>query len=227
MVILPVAHDEEGRRGLLTVGELEDRGDLGTAKWFRAAGSAWERHRTERSRNMDFNQRLNFQNDLSRYDFMSRFVVIYNRSGTNAVATVLETENFPLPFVANHAFYWAAFSDKNEALYLCAYLNSSHPNKLMKPFQTQGLFGARDICKKILEIPFPAYDPDNSLHQEIADLARIASEKVEAWLAGSDFDGYGNNMESRELGRFRNEVRVHLAEVMGAIDERIGKLLSV
>lgn len=153
MVILPVAHDEEGRRGLLTVGELEDRGDLGTAKWFRAAGSAWERHRTERSRNMDFNQRLNFQNDLSRCDFMSRFVVIYNRSGTNAVATVLETENFPLPFVANHAFYWAAFSDKNEALYLCAYLNSSLPNKLMKPFQTQGLFGARDICKKSLRFP--------------------------------------------------------------------------
>ncbi len=43
----------------------------------------------------------------------------------------------------------------NEAYYSIAILNSKIPNKMMKDFQSKGLFGARDVHKKILDIYFP------------------------------------------------------------------------
>lgn len=227
MVILPFAYDSTGVPTLLTPEGLEDKGDLGTAKWFMAAFSEWDKNKTERSKNMNFNQRLNFQNDLVKYNFANKYAVIYTTSGTNAVATVIDRCEFELPFIANAVTYYTTTNNKEDALYLCAYFNSGIANQLIKPFQAQGNFGARHITKKILEIPLPVYDSGISIHQEIVALAQKATDKVAAYIAAQNFDRYGNHMDARECGRFRNQVRAHIYDEMQEIDKRIKQLLNL
>lgn len=227
MVILPFSYDECGKPVLLTPDGLEDKGDLGTAKWLRDASKNWDKHKTERSKNMDFNQRLNFQNDLLKYDFTKKFTVLYTTSGTNAVSTVVSSEKFELPFIPNAVTYYFTTNNKSEALYLCAYFNSAIPNQLIKPFQAQGIFGARHITKKILEIPLPVYENSNPLHREIATLAQTASDKVAANLKTRKFDQYGNNMDARECGLFRNKMRAEICEEIKIINDKVAELLNI
>src|SRR5882724_8721819 len=52
-------------------------------------------------------------------------------------------------------------------------------NEAIKPFQTQGLLGERDIERRPLEAcPIPLFDPKNPLHLEIAEVARLCREEL-------------------------------------------------
>jgi len=53
----------------------------------------------------------------------------------------------------------------DEAFYLASLLNSSILDELIKPMQSKGEFGERDIHKKPLEYPIPRYRPEDPVHK--------------------------------------------------------------
>jgi len=99
---------------------------------------------------------------------------------------------------------YAFYTDKKEeAYYLTAILNSTGPNERMKDFQSRGLFGARDVHKKILDIYYPKFEEANETHQQLA-LSQTAHEKASQYLK--------DNVPKQELsaihlGRLRVELK--------------------
>lgn len=73
----------------------------------------------------------------------------------------------------------------------------------------------------------PLYDEGSPLRREVAALAKTASEKVAEWLGSKNMTSHDNNMDARECGRFRNQIRELIREEMGEIEERIAEILGV
>ncbi|MDD1444312.1 hypothetical protein MEO93_29030, partial [Dolichospermum sp. ST_sed3] len=76
--------------------------------------------------------------------------VIYNRSGTHIAACVvdignqLEINGLPISgFVADSTTHYIETESSDEAYYLVAYLNATSVDDAIKPYQSQGLFGAQ------------------------------------------------------------------------------------
>jgi hypothetical protein len=93
----------------------------------------------------------------------------------------------------------------------------------MKPFQSSGLFGPRDVHRKILDIPLPEYDPANTDHQALAALGAKAAAKAAQWVR----DAGVRNLSGRDLGRVRSQLRQHLAGELAAIDHVLARILGI
>ena len=115
---------------------------------------------------------------LTAQDLRHRHLVLYNAGGTNVSAAHFDRESDPLPFVVDHKLYWAAFSDPQESDYVTAILNSETINERIKPFQSTGLLGERDVHKKLLELPIPTYNAAVQVHRELAELGHTARQDL-------------------------------------------------
>ena len=91
-------------------------------------------------------------------------------------------------------------------------LNSTVVNRAIKPYQTVGLMGARDIYRRPFEVcEIPRFDAANARHCEIATLARRAKAKVAAGKpAGS-------------LAQARRSARELAQEEIAAIDRALSR----
>jgi len=106
----------------------------------------------------------------------------------------LKVGNFiiePRVFVADKKTMLYETSDEMEAHYLCAILNSDVVNDAIKPYQTKGLYGERDIVRRPFMLPIPKFDPNNPVHRRLAELSKISHEKASrlsslrrVWLIG-------------------------------------------
>jgi hypothetical protein len=85
-------------------------------------------------------------------------------------------------FVADCKTFFLEWERLEEGYYLTAILNSSTVNTLIKPQQSRGLWGERDIHKKPLGLRIPLYDPRNRQHQRLAELGEAAQRQVAAAL---------------------------------------------
>lgn len=81
-------------------------------------------------------------------------------------------------FFADAKTYWYSTNDAREADYLVGILNSESTNDAIKPFQSAGSLGERDIHKVPLELPFPRFDASKALHLEIATISAEARALV-------------------------------------------------
>jgi len=84
--------------------------------------------------------------------------------------------------VVESTLYHYETNNVDEAYYLVAILNSSVLDELIKPMQSKGEFGERDIHKKPLEFPIPRYDPNNDVHRCLSELGRKASEIAVSYM---------------------------------------------
>jgi len=91
-------------------------------------------------------------------------------------------------------------------------------NDIIKPFQSAGQMGQRDIHTVPLELPIPPFDPENTLHRSIAGLAGDAAEKVKASYESGKIDG--TLAKRRELAR--EAVRVEI----DTLNKAVAQLLS-
>ena len=96
--------------------------------------------------------------------------------------------------------YWYGSNDESEIDYLVGILNSEYVNHKIKPFQTFGLFGERDIHKLPLQLQIPKYNILNPLHKEISNLSYKISQE-------SENKQYDNNIPANKL---RTEVHNNL-----------------
>jgi len=156
--------------------------------------------------------------------------VIYNTSGTYLTAAVLEDEPISFVFAGQRIPVQGFLADVKtfhceprsgeESRFLAAMLNSPFLDQLIKPMQSRGLWGPRDIHKKVLELPIPQFDPADHSHQRLAQLAEGCASKVHDWLAG------GGPGKIKSIGKLRSMVREVLAQELAEIDVLVKELLA-
>jgi hypothetical protein len=149
--------------------------------------------------------------------------VLYNTSGKDANSVVVDRHKLDFDFLVDHKNYLLPTSNQSEAFYLSSILNSSVPNEMMKDFQSKGLFGARDVHKKILDIYYPKFDESNETHQLLAALSQTAHQKASAYL--QTFPPK-QELSAIHLGRLRVEIKKHLATEMKEIDLLVKKVIG-
>ncbi len=72
---------------------------------------------------------------------------------------------------------------------------------MMKDFQAKGLFGARHVSKKILDVYFPRFSASDERHLALARLSEQAHTRAQEFL---------QTAQPMNLGRLRLAVKEHL-----------------
>jgi len=216
-ILLPVLK-EDGQYKLKTASELRNLGYRKISDWFQRAEHEWDRNRGAKAKRQSLYERLNYHNELMKQNPDWDFLVLYNSAGTNLTSALLELEKTDKPFFAEHKTYWANVQTAEEGNYLVSFLNSNKVNETVKPFQSKGLMGERDIEKKVLEIPIPQYNRKNATHRRLAEIGANAATKVDDYAKTEGFQG--------SLAKMRARVRELLAQELKEIDEIVEKILG-
>jgi hypothetical protein len=121
--------------------------------------------------------------------------------------------------VVDVKLYWASFSDPDEANYVAAVLNSESVNDSIKPFQSTGLLGERDIHKKVLDLPIPIYNRAVEGHRRLAEISKHALQEAASVLKSPGFPARSS------LARQRAFVRQNLKNTLAEIDRLVRRIL--
>lgn len=217
-VVLPL-EESNGSYYTMTTHELKRKGYREFAKWMEQAEKIWGEKRGVKTSH-SLLQWLDYSGKLTSQSPAHRHLILYNASGTNVSATYVDRNKLPLRFVVDHKLYWIALSQPMEAYYLAAVLNADASNQAIKPFQSTGLLGERDIHKKLLDLPIPLFDPKNELHRKLSELGQEAHRQAQSVILDQNFPAGGS------LARQRACIRTALGETMTEIDVMVKKLLG-
>ena len=216
LIAIPVEREEDHFR-VMTAENLRKQGFRGIAKWMMKVEEIWEEKRGDKADRQSIYERLDYQKELTVQSVSSRYLVLYNAAGTNLSAVALDRNHLPISFIVEHKLYWAPCSSEQEADYLTAILNSDSINIAIKPFQSTGLMGERDIEKKVLDLPFPSFNPEMQKHRDLASLGAQAKTKAATYVSSI--------LMPTSLAKRRAMVRDHLGNIMGEIDRLVKTLI--
>ncbi len=174
-IVAPV-EDRDGELSIVTSEGLHDKGFREFGKWMRKVEEIWTEKREKKAEKQTVYQRLDYQKELTEQNLNDRHLLLYSTSGTNLSAAYVDRKQLDLRLLIDHKTYWASFGSEDEAHYLAAILNSEAVNEVIKPFQSLGLMGERDIHKKVLDVPFPEYNKEK--HSELVRLAKKAAREA-------------------------------------------------
>jgi type I restriction-modification system DNA methylase subunit len=218
-VILPV-EQRDGSLRLAKAAKLMEDGFREFGKWMEEAERIWNEKRKDKAKKQDVYERLDYQKELTRQNLNHRYLVLYNAEGTNVAATFFDRQSYRTSLIVEHTVYWGAFANEEEAHYMCAILNSETVNLAIKPFQATGLLGERHVQKKLLELPIPTFDHENTNHTDIATLGSEAWEKTQQAMKSREFPA------GTSLARQRGFIRTHLKAELKKIDNLVAALLK-
>jgi hypothetical protein len=162
-------------------------------------------------------ERLDYQGELTEQNLKDSHLVLYSTSGTNLSSAYVDREALPFRLLIDHKTYWGAFPSEDEAHYLVAILNSEAVNQAIKPFQSLGLMGERDIHKKVLDVPFPEYSKEVAKHRDLVRLAKSAAKDAYKAVRIAAFPGH--------LPRQRAYIRTSVEETLAEIDAIVKALI--
>jgi hypothetical protein len=227
LVVLPITIEEKANGDkaikLRSTEGLRKEGFLNASSWFRKAEETWEERRTERNNEISAIDYLNWQEKLTGQDLNAPYLVLYNASAKDANATIVERASRNLSFIVDTKAYCYTTHTSEEAYYLAAILNSNITNVLMKDFQSRGLFGARDVHKKILDIYFPRFNKGDETHSSLALLSETAHQKASEFLRANPPQ---HELAATRLGRLRSQIKKHLETEMAEIDALVEKIIA-
>ncbi len=225
-VVLPLMAGRQGQTGrLIDQSQAVRQGDVGLAGWLEQVEKLWREHKKATTR-MTIYERLDYHKLLSGQKLSGTHKVLYNTSGTHLVAAVVNPDvvakgalGLPVQaFLADHKTYVCETQNREEAHYLAAVLNSPTANQAIKPFQTRGLFGARDIHRRPLEVvPIPAFDSRSSVHRRLAALGTQCQVKAEKAMEAGIKGG---------LVKVRAAIHTIIAKELEEIDKMVGHVLA-
>jgi len=217
-VVLPI-EEKHGELSIIQAEKLTKEGYREFGKWMKSAEDLWKSKRGNKADKQTLYERLDYQRELTVQSLAHRHLVLYNAAGTNVSAAYFDRKKHPR-FLVEHKLYWAAFSNQREAHYVVAVLNSQTANELIKPFQSTGLMGERDIEKKLLELPIPTFDHDNAKHDRLAELGIAAWKKANEVVQSPDFPAGTSTARQRGL------IRTNLESELGQIDKLVKELFA-
>jgi len=201
---------------LLSSAELTTRGDVEASRWFIQCERLWEQRRSDsaKKQNSSLTDWLDWQSKLTSQPVTAKWAVIYTASASDASACVLDISALAQPFLAETTSYITFTETEDEGCYVACYLNSGFANGKIKEFQARGLFGPRHVHKKILELPWPEFDPNRPSHRHLVELGRRAAQAVQGILGSSQ----DLELDPRTLGRLRSSIRREIKPLMDQID---------
>jgi len=227
-IVLPAKPTQIGYK-LLDVDELRKEGYAFMAGWLEKVQKTWEERASKRSllQHPRVVSYIDYMGLLSSQNPNKRYVVLYNTSGKDLASCIvdrqsllpLKVENFaiePRGFVADKKTIFYETDDEMEAHYLCAILNSDVVNEAIKPYQTKGLFGERDIVRRPFMLPIPKFDPNNPIHRRLAELSKTCHEKASKI-----------RLTKRGVAARRKEVRDALKAEIAEINKLVSQLLGI
>jgi len=233
-VVLPLIESAQGYR-ILNAEQARAKGYLRLPEWLERAQTVWERRRKEKAKKSDALSWLNYRNKLTDQNPKACYVVLYSRSATFLCAAVLKAKALShrvgdqdvalRRFVASDVTYTYETDDQKEADYLVAVLNSPTVDTLIKPMQARGLWGPRDITKKVWELPIPQFNPGDKAHLRLSEIAEACAEKVKEMVPElkklfKDLRG------PHAIGRARTAVREVLKDELAEIDAIVIDILN-
>ncbi len=221
LVVLPVI-DKGGELAILQYLDVLGEGAPFASDWVKRSESIWNKRRKNKGQSAF--DRLNYNSLLSDQKLKVKVTVLYNKSGTNLVAAYLTTSECRMVggltvagFIADHVTYRYYVETEDHALYLVGVLNSNVVNEAIKPYQSQGLMGERDIHRRPFEVcPIPLFEAQTPLHKKIVEVARKGREKMLKWKSKIG----GNAAQAREAAR--HIVRPEIDQ----LDELVTELLD-
>ncbi|MEM2703920.1 MAG: hypothetical protein QXR45_12255, partial [Candidatus Bathyarchaeia archaeon] len=230
VAILPIKQVKTGRYMIIQRSDARREGHVNLEKWLSRVEKLWKEKRGEKAKAMSIYNRLDYQRNLTFQNPSKRFKVLYNTSGTYLVSCVAENGFRTLRIdgmkirlnglVAEAKTYWYETDDEDEAHYLSSILNSPFLDAAIKPMQSRGALGPRDIHKKPLEFPIPLYNPDDPIHIKLVELSKQCHKKV-ANILPALVQKYGS------IGKIRSQVKKTLEKEIRQIDILVRQLLKV
>jgi hypothetical protein len=227
LVVLPLSGSK-----LLSADDAIRQGKAGLADWLRKAEREWKQRAKTSQRIRSIYERLNYDGKLTAQSPTGVYKLVYKSRGTHLYACVVDTRDvsgwqvYGLPvqgFIVDHACYWLETNSEDEAHYLCAVLNAPCVDDAIKPFQTKGLLGERNIHRAPFEVlPIPLFSRRDERHQRLAELSRVCHEKVAQFVAGAD----GKTL-TQPIGRLRQQVREMLSNELSQINHLVTELLGL
>lgn len=221
LVVLPIILDEYKKIQLFQWEQLKNKGYLDAANWFRNVETLWNTLKTEKNKNVTYIQYLNWLHKLENQDLNIPYLVIYNASAKDANAALVLRENADLSFIVDVKSFWLGTNDIREAYYILSLLNCSFSNILIKPFQSRGLFGARDVHKKILDLPFPKFKSTDKKHLELSKLGKECVTKATKYASYT----LPYELSYFALGKARLDIKVNLSKEITEIDKYAKELI--
>jgi hypothetical protein len=89
-------------------------------------------------------------------------------------------------------------------------------DEAIKPHQTRGQWGARDITRRPFEVvSIPKFDPADDRHQKLAELSKQCHQKVTQLI-----------LEGKNIGNLRGKVRQTLSKELAEIDSVVKSILA-
>ena len=200
------------------------------ADWLDKVQREWRKRGGTKTKKTTAIQWLDYRKKLTCQDPKVRFRVLYGTSGTHVCACVVDTremkKNFPSGleargFVADTKTYYFNAESWEHACYLVSVLNAQALDRAIKPTQSRGLWGARDVHTKVLDLPIPKFDPDKKVHVRLAEIGEACAKRVKKW---GDSGGPG---QVKSIGRLRGNVRELLKAELADIDAIVKPLLGL
>jgi hypothetical protein len=202
------------------------------AEWLNICEKEWNKRRKEKAEKMSIYDRLDYVHGITQQRHKAKYKVIYPTSATNLCGAVVPNEKITITvsgqtvtlkgFVAESKLYYFESENEQEAHYLAAFLNSQTVDDLIKPMQSRGLWGPRDIHKKVWELPIPIFNESKSTHKELAELGVQCAGKVAKIIPTLNTQ----HVTPGKIGRLRNEVRERLADELNEIDGLVKKVMG-
>jgi hypothetical protein len=233
-VVLPLTEEAEGYR-LLSADQARAKGYLKLPAWLGRAQAVWARKRKEKAPKADLLSWLNYRNKLAEQNPRAEHIVLYSRSATFLCAAALragslshkvdDQEIMLRRFIAADITYAFETAERREADYLVAVLNSPTIDALIKPMQARGLWGPRDIHKKVWELPIPEFNPKDKAHLRLAQIAQACAERVKE-MAPRLKVLFKDVRGPRAIGRARTAVREALKDELAEIDSLVQDVLK-
>lgn len=179
---------------------------------------------------MTIYERLDRYKGLTRQNPRADYRVLYCKSATYLTAAVLESSKIHVetdceliktkPFVVDSLTYSFETNNRKEAFYLAAVLNAPIIDKLVKPMQSRGDWGPRDLHKKVLDVPILEFDQTDSNHLRLYELGEECTTRVNQWI----LSGAQGNITS--TGQLRSRIRSLLKTELEEIDNIVKELLT-
>jgi type I restriction-modification system DNA methylase subunit len=226
-VVLPLIEDSQGYQ-LLNAQQAQAKGFLRAAAWLERVQATWKKLREEKAKRGTVLHWLNYRNKLTDQNPKAKYVVLYPKSATFLCAAAVQTKQIPRKvgaqeillqrFVADHVTYAFETEERQEAEYVVSVLNSPTVDELIKPMQARGLWGPRDIHKKVWELPIPEFDHRKKSHVRLAEIAGSCAAHVKKLVP--------NLSSEASIGRARNFVRQELKEKLAEIDSLVKEILK-
>lgn len=233
-VVLPLLEDAQGYQ-LIGADQARAKGFLRLADWLGDLEATWKMKRKEKAKKQSLLQWLDYRNKLTDQDPRAKYVVLHPASATFLCAAAVRrapdvfrvaSQEVPIrAFVAESKTYGFETTEKGEANYLAAVLNSTVVDSLVKPMQTRGQWGPRDIHKKVWELPIPQFQASNAKARKLAELAEACAEKVKDMVP--DLKRLFEDVSPRHaIGRARTTVRHALKDELAEIDSLVKDILK-